>query len=66
MDFLFPIIAVVTPLLASGLIALLGTTLGESSSSLGVGALWFSMASALGSLFTFRTLLKSPESMMGA
>ena len=51
MDFLFPIIAVVTPLLASGLIALLGTTLGERSSSIGVSALSLSTFAALVSLY---------------
>ena len=51
MDFLFPIIAVVTPLLASGLIALLGTTLGERSSSIGVSALSLATFAALVSLY---------------
>ncbi len=51
MDFLFPVIAVVTPLLASGLIALLGTTLGERSSSIGVSALSLSTFAALVSLY---------------
>ncbi len=51
MDFLFPIIAVGAPLLASGLIALLGATLRERSSSLGVSALALSTFAALVSLY---------------
>lgn len=51
MDFLFPIIAVGAPLLASCLIALLGATLGERSSSLGVIALSLSTCAALASLY---------------
>ena len=50
MDFLFPVIAVFAPLLASGLIALLGPTLGERSSSIGVSALSLSTIAALSSL----------------
>lgn len=53
MDVLYPIIiiAVSAPLLASGLIALFGTTLGERSSSLGVSALVLSTVAALASLY---------------
>lgn len=51
MDYLFPIIAVATPLLASGLIALLGATLGERGSSIGVSALSLSTFAALVSLY---------------
>jgi NADH-quinone oxidoreductase subunit L len=70
MDFLFPIIAVGAPLLASGLIVLLGATLGEKSSSLGVSALALSTFAALASLYhvvqgeplllTFSVLLPRP------
>ena len=70
MDLLFPIIAVIAPLLASGLIALLGTTLGERSSTLGVSALSLSTFAALVSLYqvvqgepvllTFSVLLPRP------
>jgi NADH-quinone oxidoreductase subunit L len=70
MDFLFPIIAVGVPLVASGLIALLGTTHGERSSSIGVIALSLSTVAALGSLYhvvqsepillTFSALLPGP------
>jgi len=70
MDFLFPIMAMSAPLLASGLIALLGTTLGERSSSIGVSALSLSTIAALASLYhviqsepillTFSALLPKP------
>lgn len=70
MDFILPIIAVGAPLLASGLIALLGATLGEKGSSLGVSALLLSTVAGLGSLYhvvqnepillTFPVLLPSP------
>ncbi len=70
MDFFFPIIAVGAPLLASGLIVLLGATLGEKSSSLGVSALALSTFAALASLYhvvqseplllTFSVLLPRP------
>ncbi len=51
MDIILPIIAVIAPLLASGLIALFGARLGERSSSIGVSALWLSTLAALGSLY---------------
>ncbi|MDP1768031.1 MAG: proton-conducting transporter membrane subunit [Nitrospirota bacterium] len=51
MDFIFLIIAIGAPLLASGSIALLGATLGERSSSIGVGALWLSTGAALACLY---------------
>ena len=70
MDFLFPIMAMSAPLLASGLIALLETTLGERSSSIGVSALSLSTIAALASLYhviqsepillTFSALLPRP------
>ena len=70
MDFLFPIMAMSAPLLASCLIALLGTTLGERSSSIGVSALSLSTIAALASLYhviqsepillTFSALLPKP------
>ena len=70
MDLLSPIIAVFAPLLASGLISLLGTTLGERSSSIGVSALSLSTFAALASLYqvvqgepvllTFSILLPRP------
>ncbi len=70
MDFLFPIIAAGAPLLASGLIVLLGATLGEKSSSIGVSALALSTFAALASLYhvvqgeplllTFSVLLPRP------
>ncbi len=51
MDILFPLVAVFAPLLASGLIALLGTRFGERSSTLGVSALSLSTVAALASLY---------------
>jgi len=51
MDILFPIIGVVAPLLASLLIALFGTAMGERSSSIGVSALALSTLAALASLY---------------
>ncbi len=70
MDFLFVNIALAAPLLASGLIAMLGPTRGERSSSIGVGALAASTLSALLSLYqavqnepiilTFSLLLPKP------
>ncbi|SPP64330.1 NADH-quinone oxidoreductase subunit L [Nitrospira lenta] len=51
MDFILPIVAAGAPLLASGLIVLLGATLGEKSSALGVSALALSTFAALASLY---------------
>lgn len=51
MDFLFPLIAVFVPLLASGLTVLLGPTLRERSSSIGIAALSLSTAASIISLY---------------
>lgn len=51
MDLLFPIVAVTTPLLASGLIALFGGVWGEKSSSIGITALALSAFAAMISLY---------------
>jgi len=52
MDALLLIVIVGAPLMASALIALFGSTLGEKSSSIGISALWVSTVAALGSLYS--------------
>ena len=51
MEFLFPLIAVFAPLLASGLTVLLGTSFREKSSSIGITALSLSTAASVISLY---------------